>query len=148
VALNSFPMVAGAGAIVYLKRIRDQTYYNSVDVAIVSALSMVFSIINCQVPADFFEESREMLGIPADYENVASEDTSSVNAEKIRKRNNRDRDPNRKFRNSWEEWIYENRRRVKTACDSKAEADKLFRNIKFTDPNKFGHLNIIEGPPE
>lgn len=106
VCLNSIPMVAAAGALVYLKRIKDQTYYNCIDVAVVSAISSIFAIINCQVPADFFEESREQLGISADYENVMSEDTSSVNQEKIRRRNNRDRDPNKKFRNSWEEWIY------------------------------------------
>lgn len=77
---------------------------------------------------------------------MLSQDTSSINAEA--EKTLRRKDPNRKYRNSWEECIEENRRRCKTGCFSSAEADKLFRGIKFADPNKFGHLNVLEDPPE
>lgn len=116
VALQSFPMVAMAGALVYFKRIRDQTYYNCIDLGITGAISIVLCMINCQKNLNHFDETREQLGIKEDYENLGSEDTSSINAEKRKKR----RDPNKKYRNSWEECIDENRRRVKTDCGSRA----------------------------
>lgn len=63
VALNSFPMVAMAGTLVYFKRIKDQTYYNCIDVAVIGACSIILNIINCQKNLDHFEETREQLGI-------------------------------------------------------------------------------------
>lgn len=63
IALHSFPMVAAAGALVYLKRIKDQTYYNCIDVAIIGTCSIIINIINCQKNLDHFEETRDQLGI-------------------------------------------------------------------------------------
>lgn len=70
VALQSFPMVAMSGALVYFKQIKDQTYYNCIDVAIIGSCSIVLSIVNCQQNLDYFEETREQLGIREDYQNV------------------------------------------------------------------------------
>jgi hypothetical protein len=98
IALQSFPMVAVAAALLYMKKVRDQTYYNCIDVAITGTLSIILNIINCQKSLDYFEETREQLGIRQDYENVNSDDTSSISLEKSKKKKG---DPSRKYRDSW-----------------------------------------------
>lgn len=70
------PVLVGCWSLVYSKRLKDQTFYTSIEALIITVISIVFSLIDIYKSDDYFEES-EFCKIKKYVEKV--KDFSSMN---------------------------------------------------------------------